>query len=78
MYFGAPSLGVPGGGSSGCSWDPEAPEQRHVFLLGLLNLEPGIMSLKLVLMIEFVPGWSQHSVVAVGVLEEVPVPVPDP
>lgn len=37
------------------SQDPEAREQRHVFLLGLLNLESGIMSLKLVLMIKFIP-----------------------
>lgn len=37
------------------SWDPEASEQRHVFLLGLLNLDSGIMSLKLVLMIKFIP-----------------------
>lgn len=37
------------------SWDPEACVQRLVFLLCLLNLESGIMSLKLVLMIQFIP-----------------------
>lgn len=37
------------------SRDPEAHEQRHVFLLGLLNFESGIMSLQLVLMIKVIP-----------------------
>lgn len=59
------------------SWEPEAPEQRlfHGFLLGLLNLDSGMMSLKLVLMIEFIPVMEPalH-----GILKEVPVPVPGP
>lgn len=61
IYFGAPSLGVPGGGSNGCSRLLGPPgilspmNKDMFFLLGLSNLESGSMSLKLILMIKFIP-----------------------